>query len=36
MKATPVFPKWFFHEENAFTQEELDWFEDTADCNNKF
>ena len=23
MKATPVFPKWFFHEENAFTQEEL-------------
>ena len=28
MKATPVFPKWFFHEESAFTQEELSWFED--------
>ena len=33
MKATPVFPKWFFLEENAFTQEDLDWFEDTADWN---
>lgn len=27
MKATPVFPKWYFHKENAFQKEDLDFFE---------
>lgn len=27
MRATPVFPKWYFHQENAFQQEDLEFFD---------
>jgi len=34
MRATPVFPRWYFHQDSAFLNEELDFFETLASQDN--